>query len=471
MTSVTVDGNGTITAFYRSYTPPKPEIFNLGIGSREQNNLTYHLGTISLNSSGYALPAIITGLAAGTYTLEYLPHNSSYVFLWWESTDGAIPWNSYDSSTMVTVIGNGTVTAVYRFVSTPVRQVSVSLRSLEETSGSQNLGEIQLGETLFGLPNSTTVFNGSYLLEYRPAEGYTFLNWTTSGDIGVRDPLAPVTSVTINDNGTINAFYRKNTSPEPITINLVLNSRHWANTSFNLGFIKLGASAYALPKSLTGLARDDYFLQYTIHNESYAFLYWETPGEVIAWNYTSDTTTLTVFGNGTATAVYYLLKETKPPFNGTWDTLYVDYGYRLNPPFLWSTRSGHLPPSFSIGKDKQVCLLTSPLTPTIYLAPIVNVTAYLRPNPPENVKDITMELGFQYDGQYYYLGSVVYANAFQGVYTLHINVADGQFPGYTGVIPENSTISLTITITFYKQPWGTFFVYYGPDRPSCVELF
>ena len=82
-----------------------------------------------------------------------------------------------------------------------------------------------------------------------------------------------------------------------------------------------------------------------------------------------------------------------------------------------------------------------------------------------------MELGFKYNGTYYRLGSATYENAYQGVYLLQINILDGQFPGHTGIIPKGSTIILTITVYFYKQPWGTFFVFYGPDQPTNVQLF
>jgi len=465
VTSVKIEGNGTITAFYSRYTPPKPAIVNLNLDSREEGELTRHLGNITLGLTKYTLPANVTDLPTGDYWLEYEPHNSSYFFVRWEWSGDVIPWSQGDNSTMLTVYGNGTVIAVYGIQPPIIKQVSVFLQSLEETLVPPgNLGKIQLGATLFGLPNSTTLLNGTYFLKYIPAEGYTFLNWTITGDIIVQDPYSSTTSVTLNGNGTITAFYRG--------CKVSLNSKQWMDLSFNLGKITLGASTYALPKNLTGLASGDYTLQYTLHNSSYIFLWWEFSGDVIPWNSTSSNTTLTIYGDGTVTAVYNLISEPPPPFIGDWSTLYVDTGYRLMPPFMWSGKSSHLPSRYNTGTGKYWAVLDSPPTPTLYLARYVNVTAYVRPNPPWNAKDVSLELGFTYNGKYYLLGNRTFPVNSQGVYRFTIDILYGEFPeGYPGVIPEGSVILLTVTVTFFKQPWGDFKLFYGPNRPSCIELF
>jgi hypothetical protein len=306
------------------------------------------------------------------------------------------------------------------------------------------------------------VVNASYLLAYAPVSGYVFLNWTVTGGITVRDPYAIITCVTLSSNGTVTAFYR--------ACDISLSSRHWKNESSNLGFISFGSNVYSLPKELTSVVPGDYALQYTVHNASYLFLQWLTHGLVIPWNFTSDTTTVTVLGDGTLTALYYLITEEKPPFENTWDTLYLDFGHTIVPPYSWSGSNGKLKP-YNIGKI-QVVEATSPATPDIYLERFINVTAYIRPNPPDNLKSIAMKLGFTYNGTYYLLGNILYTTGIQGVYWMQIDIlSQAEFPSYFGLIPKGSTIILTITAEFYKQPWGTFFVYYGFNAPTHVELY
>jgi len=454
-TSVTINNNGTITAFYRGC--------NVFLDSRHLENLSFSLGSITLGTNTYSLPKRLTSLAAGNYAIQYTPLNSSYIFLRWEVSGDLIPANSTSSTTELRILGDGMLIAVYYVKPPAPTQATVTLRSVEETSASQNLGKIQFGETLFGLPNSTTVLTGSYLLEYIPAEGFSFLKWTTTGNIVVENQYSSLTIVTVNGNGTITAIYRG--------CKVFLDSIAWDSSSQSLGKITLGSNIYTLPKNVTGLPAGDYLLQYSPHNDSYVFLWWEFSGDIVPWNSTSSNTTLTVYGDGAVTAVYGLISEPPPPFVGDWSTLYVDTGYRLMPPFMWSGKSSHLPSRYSTGTGKQWADLISPPTPTLYLARYVNVTAYVRPNPPWNAKDVTLELGFAYNGQYYFLGSGTYPINSQGVYTLEIDILYGQFPGEIGVIPEGSEIILTVTVTFFKEPWGTFFLYYGPKNPSRVELF
>jgi len=417
-------------------------------------------------------PANITSLSylgGGNYTVEFSPRINEY-------TLGVV-------LTVVTPEDRIYVSAYsYRDVF-----ISVTLQSLEDpvTGSTKNLGVIQLGNTSYPiLPNSPRRDPGTYLLKYTPQNSsYAFLNWTVTGDVHVEDSYARITSLTVDGNGTVTAFYRRGTATEPPApkSDLILDSRDWTNQSLHLGKIKLGETTYyPLPKTVKNLPGGDYPLQYIPQNSSYVFLWWEyskTSGNVI-WNSTDDSTTLTVYGNGNVTAVYALLPGgSLTPRIEDWSTLYLDAGYRLVPPSLWSGLSGKFAPSYSIGAAKQVAVFKSPNTPIpIYLARYVNATAFVRPNPPSNVKDIKIELGFNYGGKYYRLGSDTYPVNTQGVYRLTIDALYGtppaQFPqGYFGVIPEGSVIILTVTVQFIMIPWGTFFLYYGPVTPSCIELF
>jgi len=458
LTSVTANGDGTITAVYRGC--------NILLDSRELDDTSSNLGQIALSSTSYVLPAYLQSLAAGSYAIEYTPPNSTIVFLWWETTGAAIVSNSNGDKTTVMISGDGTVTAVYTYNPPLPVKATIAFQSTEETLASQNLGNIQLGPDLFMLPNSTEVFSSTYLLEYIPLQGYTFVNWTTSGNVFVQDLRSQTTSVTVNGNGAITAFYRG--------CKIQLTSKEWNSTLQNRGQIALGSTMYSLPKYLTGLPASDYPIQYTPYNSSYAFLWWEYSGDVIVWGAASSTAILTIYGDGTVTAVYIRVSEPPPPPPvGKWNVLYVDLKYKLVPGFMWSGRDGHEPSRASTGKDKQEAILTSPQTPTLYLAKILNVTAWIRPVPPNSAKDVYLELGFNYNGQYYKLGDGTFLANSLGMYGLNIDIEHGSFTEEygVGVIPQGSTIILKIIVTFYVPPNGFFFLYYGPSNPSRVELF
>jgi len=171
--------------------------------------------------------------------------------------------------------------------------------------------------------------------------------------------------------------------------------------------------------------------------------------------------------------VYGLASQPPPPYVGDWSVLYVDTKYKLMPGFMWSGKNGHLPSRASTGNDKQEAEMVSPSTPTLYLAQLVNVTAYIRPVPQGSAKDVYLELGFNYSGQYYKLGHGTFAANSQGMYQLTIDITYGNFTQQygVGVIPEGSIIILKSVVTFYIPPNGFFFVYYGPSDPSRIELF
>jgi hypothetical protein len=228
-----------------------------------------------------------------------------------------------------------------------------------------------------------------------------------------------------------------------------------------------------LPRTLTGLAGVDYQLVYSPLNSSYVFLWWESSGDAVVWNGTSSNTTVTIFGNGELTAVYQASSGPPPPPPGDWSTLYVDTKYQLLPGFMWSGRNGHLPSRASTGNDKQEAIMNSVPVPTLYLAQLVNVTAYIRPVPPGSAKDVYMELGFTYGGHYYKLGDGTFLANARGEYFLMIDISHGEFTQEfgMGVLPEGSVVSLKVIVTFYVPPNGFFFLYYGPSDPSRIDLF
>jgi hypothetical protein len=465
LTKATIIGNGNITAFYERYIPESPKKFTLTLRSRnEDNSPPPNLGNITLTrplySTTYTLPNSASGLDQGDYPLLYTPRNASYYFVKWEWLGGCSIFSGTSSATTVTVFGDGTVTAVYSTKPPKYSSVTVTLQSQEISSPSPtNKGQIQFAGGIFSLPATTTVAQGMYTIRYLPENGYTFLYWTTTSKITVLDATSSTTTVTVSGDGTITAFYRG--------CNVFLESREWNGATLNQGVILFGSTNYALSANVTGLAKGDYPLQYT-PDLGYVFMWWESTGDVAPLNGTSNATTLAVFGDGNVTAIY---GASSPPPEGSWNTLYFAKGFWILPPPI-DDHSSHESSRASTGTGKAIAILNSTETPLLNLSSFVKITAYLGIDPPSNAKDVTMELGYTYDGHYYKLGSGTFTINSEGIYRLVIDTTTGEFPsGYIGAIPEGSIISLDITVTFIKQPWGTLKIFYGPNNPSCIELY
>ncbi|MEM4727650.1 MAG: hypothetical protein QXD04_05290, partial [Candidatus Bathyarchaeia archaeon] len=90
-TRINVQGDGSITAYYRA--------FRIYLSSRDLNQTSDYLGSITLAGKNYSLPNdlkivdIFTPFTPGDYEVIYNPYNSSYKFFCWESTGGVTPRN------------------------------------------------------------------------------------------------------------------------------------------------------------------------------------------------------------------------------------------------------------------------------------------------------------------------------------------------------------------------------------------
>lgn len=238
-----------------------------------------------------------------------------------------------------------------------------------------------------------------------------------------------------------------------------------SNSADHLGIITVDTNNYTLPNA-ADTAFDNYSLHYWPQNSSYVFLWWEFDGGVIPWNSASENTTLTVFGDGNVTAVYGPLAETPPPFVGDWNILYLGMapGPALLPQYLWIPPAGKPAlPAPPIGQSPSTTV-DSPPSPLIVLAQHVNVSIYVVPDPPGK-GDMTVELGFiSSNGTSYTVGTHTFGGVMEGWYTFRID-SKVQLS-----IPEGSVITLRVSIAFKSPTIGTFYLIYGANYPSRIEL-
>jgi len=469
-TYIEISGNGTITAFYT----PQPTAVSVTLDSRDLNNLNNHLGNIILDTITYAgLPKTNNTLTAGKYYIEYIPDNPNYHFLRWESENFIFDDNSAQY-TMVTVHGDGTITAVYSTTEPQIPPAFVNMTSQEENAKAPtNRGLIQLGGNNYTLPvySLETKSETKYYLRFFPEKGYEFLNWTTTGDVSVEDSFRALTEVTINGNGSIKAFYRD--------YKINLNSRQWENSSFNLGNITLGATVYTLPH-LTDVAGGTYQLKYMPENSSYQFLWWEWSGNVIPDNRTSPDTNLEIYGDGTVTAVYSLVPQPPPSPSEEWDLLYfcdlpptMLLPFDMLPQHYFNPRSSTLPipPRDSW---QRIDVRTPPTEKNMTLAKYVNITIYIQ-LASDKAENITLELKFTYNNITYFIGNHTFnVLVGEGAWYTHtfdtdaVNKINWPVP-FEPIIPQGSTIIMTIII---PPNSGTLHIVYGWDRyQSVIDMF
>jgi len=476
-TTVTVSGSGTLTAYYE---PAPPEA--LGVTSEQVGGGNPSPGELTLNDEeGQNLasgPEITYQLSSQDDEEEYLvtfTPQPGTIFLYWESEGNVTVESPFSPSTNVTVgEGGGNVTAVYELLGT------LSLSSREENGRSFDLGNVTLGDQnnqqILAGPAPEIRYNVTagqkYTASYTPESGYVFLYWQTIGNVTFRSPSdirSNPAKVTVGQGvNALIAVYRQ-------VADVQLNSEDWEGLSVNQGWITFNATDYTLPKSLNDIDVGRYDIAFTPRLSNQTFLWWNITGAARIGNSTSASTWVEVNGDCNITAVYItgIIEPPRPP-GGPWDILYVDNDYMINPIYLWTQDPGKLAPSFSMGNDKLATLLYSPLTPKLSIAQLINVSVIVRPNPPNSVKEVYVELGYSYNGTYHEIGNETKpVSEVWGIYTLRIDPLQGDYVNNeTFVVPEGSVLRLLVVLTFYKEytGWGTFFLYYGYIRPSQVEL-
>lgn len=411
---------------------------------------------------GLWVPASSVGLVyngGGNYTVVFTPRVN-------EATHGLV--------LVVTTPDDGITVSAHHL---GVEHSQVQVGSLHENGSSSNEGWAQLGDVVFtSLPNATEVHAGEYIVQYYPSSGCRFVNWTTSGAVTVENTTSRLTALTVEGNGDLTAFYAFGAeipSEEPNgTVQIGLRSIELSSGELNMGMIGLGGIDYSLPQELVGQPLGFHSVTFTPPNGSQIFLEWETSGDVFVENGTSGSTRVLFNGNGTVTAVYLDPCSASGPGISTtnWDVLCVEGDYTLLPLCMWSGDDGKLAPTFNMGENGQAVNISSPLTPPLHIAEQVNVTCVVRPNPPSRVKDITLRLGFLWNDTYYPLGMGTFSIVAEGNYRLPLDMTSGDFPTEPLVIPENSTIVLTVEVGFRPGGWGTFFLYHGSTWPSSIEL-
>ncbi len=152
-------------------------------------------GTISFMSTTY-----VNGSSAlfsyGTSGLATANAPVGYVFIHWETTGNVGVSSTTDNPTTVTVVGDGTLKAVFAQIMCNVTFVTVPSGTISFLSTTYVNGSSAL--FAYGTVASATA-NGPV--------GYVFYHWETTGNVGVSSTTANPTMVTVTCGGVLKALF------------------------------------------------------------------------------------------------------------------------------------------------------------------------------------------------------------------------------------------------------------------------
>jgi uncharacterized repeat protein (TIGR02543 family) len=190
-TSVTVNGNATVTANFRQNAAQ----YTLTVNRDPANT-----GTVTVNNANYTAPVTVNGGASVPISATA---PSGYVFSSWAVTSGTAQINNANSaSTSITINSNATITAKFSEVS-----VSVPYKlTINRSPG--DAGTVAINGNV---GRDTITVNGGTQINIvaTAASGYSFTSWTVAsgGGASIANANDRTTTVTLSSNATITANF------------------------------------------------------------------------------------------------------------------------------------------------------------------------------------------------------------------------------------------------------------------------
>ena len=163
-------------------------------------------GTITFNGANYSTGDNIV-VANGTYSISAnaVP---GYQFDHWQTGGRINVSDEYSPITTANVNGNGVIMAWFTPLNSSYR-ISFAIHP-------PNSGTITFDGKEYGNGDSIKISSGTYSISANAEPGYKFDHWQTGGKITISDENSATTTVTINGNGVIIAWF---TFGEKMTVN------------------------------------------------------------------------------------------------------------------------------------------------------------------------------------------------------------------------------------------------------------
>ncbi len=322
---------------------PAPSTFSVSFNGADTNptnlgNITFSGFTAVVNgvdtiiTNETPLPVTATGVYPGNYTVTYTPLNSSYVFDSWNTTGNVSVTSPNSQTTNISVNGNGAVTAIYTYDNV-VANFNISIQGFAYLHGSSvnvndTLNFTDTSSSPYAITNWTWNFgdgstsnlqnpthqylvNGTYnvTLTATDAEGVSGTSATQSV-IVVPIPGPPLSLYSVSFDGIdTNASNPSDIGSVTFNVTVILN-----------GIITPESLLMSLPNTTPSVVYSgNYTVTYNPLNASYVFDSWNTTGNVSVTSPNSQTTNISVNGNGAVTAIYTYNSTAVviPPVNDT----------------------------------------------------------------------------------------------------------------------------------------------------------
>lgn len=242
----------------------------------------------------------VTHIVIGTYTLEVGEIPDRYVFDHWKAEGDAEIKDVTSPTTEVTVLGECKIILVLK--EKPVEEKYVITFYIKDVNGNPitdasiifNDKECRYGETI-------EVIKGEYSLKAGEIpEGYDFEIWVSEGNIIIMKPRDRETRVTVNGNGTITMVLSKKVEKETYILAFLIRDDVGRPVE-NASIIFNGETYYNGDK--VSIQQGNYTISVGEIPDNYIFSHWEISGDIEIENSSSQTTTITVRGNGEITLV------------------------------------------------------------------------------------------------------------------------------------------------------------------------
>ncbi|MDE1836437.1 MAG: hypothetical protein KGJ23_07465 [Euryarchaeota archaeon] len=212
---------------------------------------------------------------------------TGYAFSTWSTTGGASVSSATLNPTMLTAAGNGTLTASYSQNSTTTYAIT-----LDATPAS--CGPVTFNGASYASGSTVNVAASSYSISVSACSGYTFAGWTSSTSSNtVLSPGALSTTATVGAAGTLTATF----TPVGTTYSITL-----AASPASCGPIVFNGTSYA-SGSVATVSGGTWPLVANACS-GYTFAGWTATSPNVVTSPGSSSTTATISGTGTITALY-----------------------------------------------------------------------------------------------------------------------------------------------------------------------
>ncbi|MEM2790110.1 MAG: hypothetical protein QW236_07230, partial [Candidatus Bathyarchaeia archaeon] len=340
-------------------------------------------------------------------------------------------------------------------VEATLKSCTICLRSddistLDEDNGG-TFG-IKIGNTQYvrNPPYEFSLFpNQTVTVSFTPPGESTFIDFDIDYSLEKvgKDGSTVVVKVLKGGSGDITAFYRTYIPSAQARYYLNLTSMEEDGETMFKGTIKLCGVNYSLPKTMINVT-ESYCqkLQVTYYpGDGYAFSGWDRNGSIVIAVSSSQSTEITIQGNGTLIAYY------KKQRSAEWRILYIspERGVGRDKNFILSLKpiEGQVEPPLNNPFDERNG--TSTRTPTLYLGSKVKIILYAFYSKNKESIDVRITLGFyDKDGDFHKIGNdtitIVGSDKSGGTYNPYELSFSTSELGDPPVIPEGSRIVLIL---------------------------